>query len=205
LVIDSLLSGLISVGQRTPFRGRGDYSNIPVERQRDLTDLDGAEAEAADFERIFKFFPEDVRSQLANKTVLDFGSGYGGRTVVYAEHCGPNHVSGVEPFQRCVDAGSSFALKRGLGSNVDFSLCTQDHIPYPDATFDCVISFDVLEHVEDPRVSLGELRRVIKPGGKLYAVFPLYRGAFSHHLDYITMPRRVCINRLSWREIWTAL
>ncbi|MCB0323547.1 MAG: class I SAM-dependent methyltransferase [Bdellovibrionales bacterium] len=38
-------------------------------------------------------------------------------------------------------------------------------IPYPDQTFDVVVSSDVLEHLEDPVATFREIRRVLKPGG----------------------------------------
>ena len=58
-------------------------------------------------------------------------------------------------------------------------------MPYLDATFDIALTHDVLEHVDDPRVTAAAIRRVLKPGGLSFNVFPLYLGAMSHHLDYI--------------------
>ncbi|HUU91158.1 MAG TPA: methyltransferase domain-containing protein [Phycisphaerae bacterium] len=40
--------------------------------------------------------------------------------------------------------------------------------PYPDATFDLVLSDYVLEHIEDPRAYLAEARRVLRPGGACF-------------------------------------
>lgn len=71
--------------------------------------------------------------------------------------------------------------------NVEFRVCTQAGIPYPDEHFDLVVSHDVIEHVEDPWISLKEIHRILKPGGKALLAFPPYHGAFSHHLDYLTL------------------
>lgn len=38
-------------------------------------------------------------------------------------------------------------------------------IPYPDATFDVVISDNVMEHIADPRAVFSEVHRIMKPGG----------------------------------------
>ncbi|GAB4446393.1 MAG: class I SAM-dependent methyltransferase [Chloroflexi bacterium OHK40] len=40
-----------------------------------------------------------------------------------------------------------------------------EHLPFPDAVFDAATAWDVLEHVQDPRRVLGELARVLRPGG----------------------------------------
>jgi SAM-dependent methyltransferase len=45
-------------------------------------------------------------------------------------------------------------------------------IPFDDASFDAVITNQVLEHVPDLELSLREIARVLKPGGKVLALFP---------------------------------
>jgi ubiquinone/menaquinone biosynthesis C-methylase UbiE len=186
--LDHVLAGIIAASQKTPFRARGGYSSLPLKQQQSASGLDKAAVEARDFERFFSFFPHHhVKMDIAGKYLLDFGSGYGGRTVEYVRSCGAERAAGVEPYQENVDAGSEFAAQVGLSERVEFKLCTQTSIPYENETFDAAVTFDVLEHVDDPRISLREIWRVLKPGGILFAVFPVYRGLFSHHLDYLTM------------------
>ncbi|MCB2212050.1 methyltransferase domain-containing protein [bacterium] len=45
-------------------------------------------------------------------------------------------------------------------------------LPWPDNTFEFVVYLDVIEHVFDPRVGLREIKRVLKPGGKLLLSTP---------------------------------
>ncbi len=46
------------------------------------------------------------------------------------------------------------------------------HIPLADASFDYVICTQVLEHAANPTLLLGEIARVLKPGGQLFLTMP---------------------------------
>jgi SAM-dependent methyltransferase len=66
---------------------------------------------------------------------------------------------------------------------------------YPDALFDEVIIWHVLEHLSDPRGTLIEIRRILKPGGRLIVAVPNYSSLQSRwsgpawfHLD---LPRHL--------------
>jgi SAM-dependent methyltransferase len=56
----------------------------------------------------------------------------------------------------------------------------QDPLPFPDDTFDLVVSFDVLEHVESVQRSLDEIRRVMRVGGSFIGFVPV-EGGFGPH------------------------
>jgi SAM-dependent methyltransferase len=49
-------------------------------------------------------------------------------------------------------------------------------IPVPDASFDAVLSTEMLEHVPDPIAVVRELGRIVRPGGKLMLTAPLGSG-----------------------------
>lgn len=51
--------------------------------------------------------------------------------------------------------------------------CFLDSIPKEDGTYDAILLTQVLEHVPNPEAVLAELRRVLKPGGRLFLSVPL--------------------------------
>lgn len=70
-------------------------------------------------------------------------------------------------------------------------------LPFHDHAFDLVSAFDVVEHCESESAVMGELARVLRPGGRLLLSVPAYQWAWSshdvragHHRRY-TRPRLV--------------
>ncbi len=47
-----------------------------------------------------------------------------------------------------------------------------DALPFPDASFDCVVAIDVHEHLKEPQPFTGELFRVVRPGGRAIVTVP---------------------------------
>lgn len=60
-----------------------------------------------------------------------------------------------------------------------------EHLPFPDASFDLVLSHEVLEHVQDDRKSMEEIIRTLKPGGRLILFIPNRGYPFETHGIYI--------------------
>jgi SAM-dependent methyltransferase len=63
------------------------------------------------------------------------------------------------------------------------------NLPFSDASFDGVLCTEVLEHVPDPARALGEIHRVIKPGGDLYLTVPQAWGLHYEPDDYYRYTR----------------
>jgi SAM-dependent methyltransferase len=61
----------------------------------------------------------------------------------------------------------------GSGSELTYRMTSEYEIEAPDATFDIVVSGQVIEHVRKPWVWLRELARVCKPGGLVLTVNPV--------------------------------
>lgn len=52
-------------------------------------------------------------------------------------------------------------------------------LPFREGSFDAVFMFDVLEHIDADDVVLGEIRRVLRPGGKLLLTVPAFMFLFG--------------------------
>ncbi|MGY6555329.1 MAG: methyltransferase domain-containing protein [Wenzhouxiangella sp.] len=57
-------------------------------------------------------------------------------------------------------------------------------LPFSSKTFDTVLFFEVLEHVEEPRKTLEEIARVLKPGGSLILSMPFLYPMHDEPHDY---------------------
>jgi SAM-dependent methyltransferase len=69
-------------------------------------------------------------------------------------------------------------------------LCDLDApLPLPGDSFDTVILSDVLEHLYDPRQVISEIRRLLRPGGKLLMSAPFMYGLHERPHDYYRYTR----------------
>jgi hypothetical protein len=63
-------------------------------------------------------------------------------------------------------------------------ICDAHDLPFPDASFDVVLAEAVLEHVCDPHRCVEEVRRVLKPGGLVWAVTPFLQPVHMGAYDF---------------------
>jgi ubiquinone/menaquinone biosynthesis C-methylase UbiE len=107
----------------------------------------------------------------ADPVVLDYGAGEG-------KHL--HLIRTVRPQARLVGVDI-----RAAHSAVDFEfhqVAANARLPFADATYDIVISCDVLEHVADINQSLEEISRVLRRGGSFVGFVPAEGGPGPHAL-----------------------
>ncbi|MEO1468176.1 MAG: bifunctional 2-polyprenyl-6-hydroxyphenol methylase/3-demethylubiquinol 3-O-methyltransferase UbiG [Pseudomonadota bacterium] len=95
------------------------------------------------------------------RDVLDLGCGGGFLSEALATRGA--HVTGIDPAARAVESARTHAEAGGL--DIRYDVGVGEALPYPDASFDIVVSVDVLEHVESVPKVLAETARVLRPGG----------------------------------------
>jgi len=98
--------------------------------------------------------------------VLDIGCGIGGPARYYANAFGCK-VTGIDLTPEYVDVAAMLTERCGLCDHVDFRVANATDLPFEDAEFDMVWCLNVTMNIEDRAGLYGEIRRVLKPGGKL--------------------------------------
>jgi len=99
-------------------------------------------------------------------TVLDVGCGSGNLTLTANRYAGPSGlVHGVDASPEMIELARKKAQQSG--ANVVFDVGLIEKLPFPEATFDVVISRLVIHHLPDDlkRQGFAEMFRVLKPGG----------------------------------------
>jgi SAM-dependent methyltransferase len=102
--------------------------------------------------------------------ILEFGCG-DGRMLRWLDHlAGDREVWGTD-----IDAGRVFWCKQNLGPRLRFiTTTTVPHLPFEDRHFGFVYAGSVFTHIDDLADAwFAELRRVLRPGGKLFVTVHL--------------------------------
>ncbi len=107
-----------------------------------------------------------ARELVAGRCVLDAACGEGYGSALLAETA--SRVVGVDVSPQAIEHAS----ERYRAANLEFHQADCLALPFPDDEFDCVVSFETLEHLENHEGLLTEFRRVLRPGGFLLISTP---------------------------------
>jgi arsenite methyltransferase len=99
--------------------------------------------------------------------VLDLGSGAGTDSLIAAQMVGETgSVTGIDMTPEMLRKARAAAAEMGA-TNVEFLESEAERLPFPDASFDVVISNGVIDLVPDKDAVFAELNRVLAPGGRI--------------------------------------
>jgi SAM-dependent methyltransferase len=100
--------------------------------------------------------------------LLDVGTGTGSLAIAALERWPALRVVGVDPSTGMLDLARQAARDRlaaDLERRYDTAIGWADELPFPDASFDLAASSFVLQLVPRRGAALGEIRRILRPGG----------------------------------------
>jgi SAM-dependent methyltransferase len=108
--------------------------------------------------------------------VLDLGCGFGrhafeafrrGADVVAVDRSAGEVAEVVKMFGAMVATGEASPTQLARAVRADLTA-----LPFEDGSFDTVIASEVLEHIPDDALAIGEIARVVRPGGRLAVTVP---------------------------------
>ncbi len=111
---------------------------------------------------------------LADKMVLDVGCGIG--AYVRKMAASSRRVYGVD-----VDEDK---IRQAHQSLPHVCVSAAEHLPFPNDSFDVVLMHEIIEHVQDDRLSISEACRVLRPGGRVVIFAPNRLYPFETHGVY---------------------
>ena len=116
--------------------------------------------------KILAGFVEQICRQVPDRRprILDVGCGTGANLLMLSEY---GDAEGVDISEDAL----AFCRERGLDK---VRLGAGEQLPYDDGTFDLVTALDVVEHMDDDLAGLREMRRVLRPGGRVLLFVPTF-------------------------------
>ncbi|MEU5417945.1 SAM-dependent methyltransferase [Streptomyces sp. NPDC001407] len=129
----------------------------------DLDDNEVPLVEAAD--RLTDLMTDALRLDKGHQ-VLDVGCGVGQPAMRIAERTGA-HVTGIAISRDQIARATELAEAAGLADKVEFRHADAMELPFPDNSFDAAIAIESIFHMPDRERVFSEIRRVLRPGGRL--------------------------------------
>ena len=116
--------------------------------------------------------------------ILDVGTGTALIPIELCRRLQTGRVRAIDLAAEMLKLARANIARAGLTARIEPELIDAKTLPYPDASFDWVISNSIIHHIPDPSLCLSEMRRVLKPGGLLF-VRDLFRPDSAEAIEHI--------------------
>jgi SAM-dependent methyltransferase len=133
----------------------------------------------------------------ARKRVLDIACGAG-----YVSDCLAQTASSVTAIDLSPEAVAAARISYPA-PNIEFLAADARGLPFAAASFDLIVAFEVIEHLDDPLALLSEARRLLAPGGQLIVSTP--NRIYYTETRRISGPNPYHVRELDFEEFRTAL
>jgi ubiquinone/menaquinone biosynthesis C-methylase UbiE len=121
------------------------------------------------FRELLPVLTADLLPEVAGaRRALDAGCGPGQITVYAAEQLPQTEFWGIDLAPTMIALACEHASRSPAAARLHFEVADVAHLPFPDGTFDRVMSSGSIKHWPDPGAGLRELYRVLAPGGRAF-------------------------------------
>ncbi len=118
--------------------------------------------------RLWKRCAVELSGVRAGHQVLDLAGGSGDMTALLARRVAPEgRLVLVDLNAAMLERGRDRLIDQGLVANIDFLRANAERLPFAKQSFDVVCIAFGLRNVADQSAALGEMRRVLRPGGRV--------------------------------------
>ena len=96
---------------------------------------------------------------------LDLGTGPAQIPIFLAQRCPKIRITGIDLSINMLTLGEQHVVEVRLADQIALEHVDAKALPYPDQSFDGVISNSIIHHLPNPMAAFREISRVIRPGG----------------------------------------
>lgn len=162
------------------------------------------EVEQMRYNKYYPYIPKIAEFDLhKGENILEVGVGMGIDFKQYVKN--GSICYGIDLTEGSIKETRKLLEAYGLEANY-LKAMDSENLEFQDGAFDLVYSFGVLHHTPDTQKAIGEVRRVLKPGGK--AIIMLYSKSWQHYIirvgiagiigrELFRMPMQELINKYS--------
>jgi ubiquinone/menaquinone biosynthesis C-methylase UbiE len=130
-----------------------------------------------------QYYLDWLRARSAGKRVLDYCCG-SGENAIFAAQCG-GEATGIDISPEGIANARLNAARGGVQENCKFEVMDAEATRFLDNTFDTVIEYGALHHLEFDR-AMRELSRILKPDGEMISIEALRHNPFIHFYRKLT-------------------
>jgi ubiquinone/menaquinone biosynthesis C-methylase UbiE len=139
----------------------------------------GKPAEAADFILQRRYRLVRRHAPALGGALLDYGCGNGAQTLLFRDDF--DSIIGADVVPEFIAQFAQRLQEDGTGDHWTPLHYDGRRLPVADGSIDAIVSFEVLEHVEDEAASLADMWRVLRPGGWVAMTVPNRWWIFETH------------------------
>jgi demethylmenaquinone methyltransferase/2-methoxy-6-polyprenyl-1,4-benzoquinol methylase len=128
---------------------------------------------------------------------LDIGTGTGDLVFEILQQSANVLIDGIDPAEQMLEVARDKANRRGVGDAVSFFAADALDLPMEGDTYDGIVSGFCFRNIERRQKALGEMRRVLKPGGTLmileatYPANPIVRLGYRFYAPLIPLVGKI--------------